>query len=85
MFHKNSDNNIDEDKLSHKDKDDKEDRSDDWTHAAVLSTVVRTVTFITQRVLHHKTSVCTVLTRQSISQSIEYAIQCEEQQNKLAK
>lgn len=57
MFHKNSDDNIDENKLRHKNKDDKEDRSDDRTHAAVLNAVVWTVTFITQRVLHHKTSV----------------------------
>jgi len=40
MFHENSNNNIDEDKLRHKNKDDEEDRGDDWAHTAVLNAVV---------------------------------------------
>ena len=56
MFHENSNNNIDEDKLRHKNKDDEEDRGDDWAHTAVLNAVVWTVTVITQRILHHRTS-----------------------------
>ena len=52
MLHKNSDDDVDKDELCHQDEDDEEDRSDDWTNAAVVHAVVGRVTVVTQRVLY---------------------------------
>ena len=51
MLHEDGDDDVDEHKLSHEDEDDEEDGRDDVADAAVLLTVVRRVTVVTQRVL----------------------------------
>jgi len=46
MFHEDSNDNVDEHKLRHQDEDDEEDRSNDWTDAAVVHTVVWVITVV---------------------------------------
>ena len=46
MFHENSDDDVDENKLRHQDENDEEDRSNDWTDAAVVHAIVRVITVV---------------------------------------
>lgn len=67
MFHEDSYDNIDQDKLGHQDKDDKEDRSNDGTDTAISLTVVGCITVLPQCVLKSIT--------QLINQSINHTLQ----------
>ena len=57
VFHKDGDDDVDQDELSDEDENDEEDRSNDTTDAAVVNTVIRRVTVFPQRVLHHNSRI----------------------------
>lgn len=51
MFHENSDDDVDENKLSHEDEDNKENWSNDRVDATVTNTIFRSLTVVFQGVL----------------------------------
>jgi len=51
MFHQDSDDNVDQDELSHEDEDDEEHRRNDRTDAAVGDAIRRRVAFLSQSIL----------------------------------
>lgn len=51
MFHKNCNDNVDQHKLCHKHKDDKEDRRNDCADTTVANAVIGRITIFSQRIL----------------------------------
>ena len=52
MFHEDGHDHVDEDELGHQDEDDEEERSEKGCNTAVLKTVRRGVTLLSDGVLH---------------------------------
>ena len=52
MFHENSNHHVDQDKLSHQDEDNEEERRESSGYTAVLKTVRGDVTLLSDGVLH---------------------------------
>jgi len=52
MLHQDSDDNVDEDKLGHQDKNNKENWRNNVGYAAIADTVRRIITVVPQSVLH---------------------------------